>query len=928
MRAHLRGLAAWSLVVSAVAACSADAGGEQGFSQPAPDVLSDAGSGAGAATDGSSVGLLDRSVDTGAAAGGTDAGRAEPGEHPRRDVGPTPDRGSSDLSTADANPVANMGNPCRGHHDCPGGWCTGDLEAAPGICTIACVEECPGGWFCARAEALEPEVVYLCLPLPAECEDAAPAEEICNAKDDDCDGEVDEGFGVGEPCWEGVEPCKLFALQCSGARETACRPAGVVRSGTLCEPARCEEDAETDAGTCDDEGSCRPGAARTCYPYRCAGAERCATSCVEELECAAGHYCLGGACLPKVELGEPCHDDSACAGGRCVDGVCCAEPCDGTCRSCALDGRLGVCSVLKDAPDPDTCSGERRCDAAGECRLVLGEPCGAGADCASLLCLDGVCCESSCDGLCERCDNPGAEGRCRLLADASPNADPDGECGGACQVCGEEGGEGACVAAEDGSDPEEDCEAEEMSSCGLDGLCGGGACRLWAEGTPCAAPACADGFFTEERFCDGAGSCATKLPSDCPGGFACNATGTGCRGSCATQAHCQDFYRCDTSTRECEPMRCRGSVCESDEQCLPGSDGVARCVDGVCCESACDGACEACDIPGAWGSCVAHLVDTDPEGECAGLCASCDGSRGCAATSAGLDPEQECAAESMRTCGLDGECDGAGGCRLWQEGTVCEPPLCEGNTRYEADVCDGAGACEDGGGEACDGECPPDCYPSCESQPEGVEHGVYAPCDPSHEGASCGLTCSSGYDKTGDALCEEGAWSQPPEPACYRSMIDFGDYLWDPKSNLRWLKVPRRESTEWAECRGYCERYNYPEVGWHMPSIDELRTLIRSCPGSQPSGDCSASVACPRVHSRDCYEHGICKGCGELNGPAPGGCYWDHRMEGPCTLYWSSTSAPDAPGWVWVVDFDYAHIGVASVDPNETPPPWGCRCVR
>ena len=403
---------------------------------------------------------------------------------------------------------------------------------------------------------------------------------------------------------------------------------------------------------------------------------------------------------------------------------------------------------------------------------------------------------------------------------------------------------------------------------------------------------------------------------------------TGCRLSCSTREHCQEPYWCDTVTQECEPRLPRGAICTAAEQCIIGSDGAAHCVDGVCCDVACDGSCEACNVAGARGVCTARLEGTDPEGECAGPCVSCDGKGACAATAEGLDPEEECSPEETRTCGMDGECDGAGGCRLWKEGTVCESEICEGLTRYLADTCDGAGSCEDNGSEACDGECPSSCVPSCESQPEGVANGVYSTCDPGAEGATCELTCGSGYQKTGDAVCEDGSWRPPPEPACYLAMVDLGDTLWDPVSKLQWFRAPRRETTEWTQCRSYCDAFDPIHHTWHMPSIDDLRTLIRSCPTTHLGGSCKARKACPRVYSRDCYDHGDCKGCGELDGPGPGGCYWDHQMEGPCTLYWSSTRAPDADGWVWVVDFDFAHVGVASIDPEETPPPWGCRCVR
>jgi hypothetical protein len=63
-------------------------------------------------------------------------------------------------------------------------------------------------------------------------------------------------------------------------------------------------------------------------------------------------------------------------------------------------------------------------------------------------------------------------------------------------------------------------------------------------------------------------------------------------------------------------LKPNGVGCGSDAECA--SD---LCVDSVCCESSCDGSCEACDVEGSEGSCVLHEPATDPEGECApGLC--------------------------------------------------------------------------------------------------------------------------------------------------------------------------------------------------------------------------------------------------------------------------------------------------------------------
>ncbi len=106
-----------------------------------------------------------------------------------------------------------------------------------------------------------------------------------------------------------------------------------------------------------------------------------------------------------------------------------------------------------------------------------------------------------------------------------------------------------------------------------------------------------------------------------------------------------------------------GGSCATNAECASGF-----CVDGVCCNSACRGACVSCVSPGAVGTCLPAPV----------------GSR---------DPRAVCVNQGVASCGQDGTCDGAGGCALYAAGSECTPSFCTGNVWTPPAVCDGAGVC-------------------------------------------------------------------------------------------------------------------------------------------------------------------------------------------------------------------------------------------
>ncbi len=124
----------------------------------------------------------------------------------------------------------------------------------------------------------------------------------------------------------------------------------------------------------------------------------------------------------------------------------------------------------------------------------------------------------------------------------------------------------------------------------------------------------------------------------------------------------------------------------------------------------------------------------------------------------------------------------------------------------------------------------------------------------------------------------------------------------DTARNLMWQEPPASGTFTLSEAQAYCNTLQlYDHDDWRLPTIDELRSLLRGCIPS-----CSVSVSCPSSSSLSCAD-GCLDGCFTSKGPGADGCYWDPALSGSCFDYWSSTEATDAGSsgpYYWNLAFD------------------------
>jgi hypothetical protein len=122
----------------------------------------------------------------------------------------------------------------------------------------------------------------------------------------------------------------------------------------------------------------------------------------------------------------------------------------------------------------------------------------------------------------------------------------------------------------------------------------------------------------------------------------------------------------------------------------------------------------------------------------------------------------------------------------------------------------------------------------------------------------------------------------------------------DRTTGLTWQATPTGGAMNWSNARAHCESLTLGgRSDWRLPTISELRSLIRDCPPTEFGGACGAADSCLAL---ECGKND-CRGCANAEDSDLSGVHWPRKLSGNRWYYWSSSPVADAASYAWGVHF-------------------------
>ncbi|MBM4353921.1 MAG: hypothetical protein FJ109_09015 [Deltaproteobacteria bacterium] len=679
--------------------------------------------------------------------------------------------GGADVCVTYPGEGSFCGGACETSADCPFGFMCKEATTVTGTESKQCISDAGTCPCTARSVALG-------LATPCEkaaefgicqgqrvctgegltpCDAQEPAKEVCNAADDDCDGDVDEAdFVRGKYvplCDDGNDCTEDLCLGDGGCEHAAqtgteCKDGNPCTVADLCQqgvcagtPVECDDNNPCTDDACNEAGGC----AFAANSAKCDDSNPCtvADAC-EQKECkgfAVACDCQQDGNCAVLEDGNLCNGTLFCDTGKlpyqCAvkkgTEVVCPEPSgvDAPCRTAVCDPATGKCGFAN-AADKTPCDDADACTVNDSC---MGGTCMPGI---TANCNDGnVCTEDVCE----------PKNGCLHLPNVEECTDGNfctvkdtcsaGKClGGNPLVCDD-----GNVCTDDSCDPKTGCQAvpnqaacDDGSQCTAGDHCVGGQC------VSDTAVDCNDNNLCTKDACVPFSGCVyTAVEGPCSDGNPCTLNDICAKGVCTPGplVSCDDGNPCTDDSCGDKGLcahKLNQAACDDSNQCTAGD----QCKGGTC----------------AWAS----LVDCDDSNPC--TTDSCDPLQGCVhktnaapcndgnlCTIGDTCSQGKCSSPVQMKCDdsnpcTDDFCDPMAGCQHAPNQAQCN----DGNPCTVGDQC-AAGLCKGSQAVDCDDDnvCTTD---SCDPLQGCIHKTNTAPCN---DGNVCTMqdACDSGACKGG-----------------------------------------------------------------------------------------------------------------------------------------------------------------------------------